>query len=172
MTDIQFRSFAEVFGAKLREQGIDVDPADLPDDPAACEAFAQGDGTHLAGTVLEVYVEAWTWETLKPYLEAALAATAGVEWSPDGEVEGGEVEGGDTAEQDAAASWIYELLCAAGLENAGLDPYNSPTRDYVVAFVEGGCTDTSMWPELVAVLESMGEEEREEARQALAAAVR
>ena len=107
MSDIQYRSFAEVFAAKLAEQNIQIDPASLPDDPSQCDTFLEGDGTHLAGTVFEPYVEAWGWETLQPLLQTAMANTAGVEWSPDGGTGAGGEYG--ASDRDAQATWRSRL---------------------------------------------------------------
>jgi hypothetical protein len=170
MTDIQFRSFGEVFAAKLAEQGIDVDPANLPVDPSECDAFLQGDGTHLAGTVFETYVEAWGWETLQPLLETALANTAGIEWveQTDGTGDGGEYGASD---RDAQATWVYNLLGAAGLDNLGLDPYDAPDAANVAAFIQGDFADPNTWPALAQALESMEADQREQSKQALRSAV-
>ena len=164
MTDVQYRSFAEVFAAKLAEQNITVDPAYLPTDPSECDAYLQGDGTHLAGTVFEAYVQAWGWETLQPVLQTALANTAGVEWSPDG--------GGDGAsDRDEQATWVYNLVCSAGLESLGLDYYDAPDGVHVLQYIQGDFADENTWPALAQALGAMEEDQREQSKQGLRAAV-
>jgi hypothetical protein len=167
MSDVQYRSFAEVFAAKLAEQGISVDPAHLPNDPTECDAYLQGDGTHVAGTVFEQYVQAWGWETLQPLLQTAMANTAGVEWSPDGSVDG---EYG-ASDRDAQATWVYNLLCTAGLESLGLDYYGAPDGVHVAQYIHGDFADENTWPELAQALATMDQGQRDESKQALRAAL-
>jgi hypothetical protein len=164
MTDIQYRSFAEVFAAKLAEQGISVDPTYLPMDPSQCDVFLQGDGPHLVGTAFEPYVQAWGWETLQPLLETALANTAGVEWA--------EETGGDGAsDRDAQATWVYDLLGTAELDSLGLDPYDAPDGVHVAAFIQGDFADANVWPALAQALEAMDGDRGEQSKQALRSAL-
>jgi hypothetical protein len=106
---VQTRSFAELLASKLAEQNIHLDPAHLPADVSGADVWLGGDGTHLARTVLEPFVEAWRWETLKPLLEHAIGAA-------DAELAGGQASYA-ASNADLQASWVYELLVAADLQD-------------------------------------------------------
>ena len=166
---VQTRSFAELLASKLAEQNIHLDTAELPADVSAADAWLGGDGTHLAGTALQPYVDAWGWETLKPLLEYAIGAV-------DAELAGSHYAAGDAgsadsqyaaSDADVQASWVYELLVAAGLDDRGLDPYGAPDAVHVAQLVRDGVTNPDIWPELSRLLDDLGDDEANEVREKL-----
>jgi len=145
MAETTFQSWQEAFAAKLAEQNVNIDAAYAPRDPSeAASYWLEGDGTHLAGSALEAYVESWGWETLKPLLEWAITAT---EFDPS--AEGQETEGEEQI--DVYPTWVYNLLIAAKIN--GFDPYAAPPGDQIVAVIESGLSDASVWPELNGLLD-------------------
>jgi hypothetical protein len=147
VTDTNFQSWQEAFAAKLAEQNVNIDPAYAPREPGEATSYwLEGDGSHLAGSALEAYVESWGWETLKPLLEWAISAT---EFDPSAEGQASEGE----EQIDVYHTWVFDLLVAATIN--GFDPYKAPPGDQIVPLIESGLSDaSSVWPELYEFLDN------------------
>jgi hypothetical protein len=155
----QTRTFADVLSEKLTEQNIQLDASAVPQDVTAADAWLSGDGTHLAGTPLAAYVDAWGWETLKPMLEYAIGTADAVASGAAGDYQ--------ATDADTQASWVYNLLVVSELTELGLDPYSAPDAVHVVELVRGGVTNADTWPELSRLLDGMEEDKANEVKQKL-----
>ncbi|MBA2280227.1 MAG: hypothetical protein M3527_05995 [Actinomycetota bacterium] len=161
MAETTHRSWQEAFTAQLAEQNINIDPSYAPADADGALAWLDGDGTHLAGTALEAYVEAWTWHTLRPLVELALASTE-FDPSADAEWSDSEAAGASEGEEqiDEYPTWVHNLLVAADLADVNIDPYGAPPGDKVVALIRSNVEDASVWPDLDQLLGATSVDER------------